>query len=79
MGGGSYFDQWLDPGAEEDSQSRSCAAEKSTSGSSQYFSEHLFIMMIASLLLPGSFRCLWSQERPRGLGGSYFDLHSNNI
>ena len=70
MDGCSYFDQWLDPGAEEDSQSRLCAAEKSTSGSSQYFSEHLCIMLIATLLLPGSFRCLWSQPRPRGLGDS---------
>ena len=70
MDGCSYFDQWLDPGAEEDSQSRSCAAEKSTFGSSQYFSEHLSIMLIATLLLLGSFRFLWSHQRPRGLGGS---------
>ena len=70
MDGGSYFDQWLDPGAEEDLQIRLCAAEKSTSGSSQYFSEHLCIMTIATLVLPGSFRFLWSHQRPRGLGGS---------
>ena len=70
MDGVSYFDQWLDPGAEEDSKGRLCAAEKSTSGSSQYFFEHLSIMLIATLLLLGSFRFLWSHQRPRGLGGS---------